>query len=94
VTKESFSKMDNHIFIVMRRFLTRMHPKKSLKWIKKQYYKMDLTGKCKNQWILTDPESNNQLKIMTQTKIIRHTMIKHKSSPYDATLKEYFDKRD
>ena len=48
VAEETFSKMDNHIFIVMRRFLTRMHPKKSLKWIQKQYYKADLTGKCKN----------------------------------------------
>ena len=94
VAKETFSKMDNHIFIVMRRFLTRMHPKKSLKWIQKQYYKTDLTGKCKNQWILTDPVNNNQLKIMTQTKIIRHIIIKHKNTPYDVSLVDYFEKRD
>ena len=94
VAKETFSKMDNHIFIIMRRFLTRMHPQKPLGWIKKQYYKTDSTGKSKRQWILTDPVSKSQLKIMTQTKIIRHVMIKHKATPYNPELKEYFEKRD
>jgi RNA-directed DNA polymerase len=94
VAKETFSKMDNHIFIIMRRFLTRMHHNKPLNWIQNQYYKGDLTGKCKNKWILTDPLNNKQLKIMTQTKIERHVMIKHKATPYNDELKEYFEKRD
>lgn len=76
VSKETFSKMDSHIYKVNRRFLERSHPKKSAKWINERYYKPDLKGKSKNKWILTDPKENRQLKIMAETPIIRHTMIK------------------
>ena|SRR5665647_191632 len=37
---------------------------------------------------------NKGKKRMMQTPIIRHTMIKHNASPYDATLEEYFKMRD
>jgi len=90
VSKETFSKMDSHIYKVNRRFLERLHPKKSAKWINKRYYKPDLRGKSKNKWMLTDPIENRQLKRMMQIPIIRHIMIKHTASPYDATLREYF----
>lgn len=94
VSKETFSKMDFHIYKVNRRFLERLHPKKPAKWINNRYYKPDLTGKSKNTWILTDPIKNRQLKRMMQMPIIRHTMIKHNASPYDVTLGEYFKMRD
>jgi hypothetical protein len=44
--------------------------------------------------MFTDSVENRQLKKMMQTPIIRHTMIKHNASPYDATLEEYFKMRD
>jgi RNA-directed DNA polymerase len=94
VSKETFSKMDSHMYKVNRRFLERLHPKKSAKWINERYYKLEMTGKSNNKWILTDPIEKRQLKRMMQTPIIRHTMIKHKASPYDATLREYFEMRD
>lgn len=94
VSKETFSKVDAHLYKVNRRFLERLHPKKSAKWINKRYYKPDLKGKSKNKWILTDPIEKRQLKRMMQTPIIRHIMIKHTASPYDATLREYFNKRN
>lgn len=34
------------------------------------------------------------LKRMMQTPVVRHTMIKHKASPYDTTLEQYFKMRD
>jgi len=94
VSKETFSKMDSHIFKVTRRFLERLHSKKSAKWINERYYKLDKKGKSKNKWTLTDPIEKRQLKRMMQTPIIRHTMIKHKASPYDTTLEQYFKMRD
>ena len=94
VSKETFSKMDFHLYKVNRRFLERLHPKKPAKWINERYYKPDLTGKSKYKWTLTDPIENRQLKRMMQTPIIRHTMIKHTASPYDSTLGEYFKMRD
>ena len=53
-----------------------------------------MAGKSKNTWTLTDLIENRQLKKMIQTSIIRHTMIKHNASPYDATLEEYFKMRN
>jgi len=94
VSKETFSKVDFHIYKVSRRFLERLHPNKSAKWINKRYYKPDFTGKSKHNWTLTDPIGNSQLKRMMQTPIKRHTMIKHNASPYDINLGEYFKKRD
>jgi RNA-directed DNA polymerase len=52
VAKKVFSKMDEHIYTIMKRFLKRLHPNKPWKWIKKRYYKTDFTGKNKNKWIL------------------------------------------
>lgn len=66
VAKETFSKMDNYIFITMRRLLARMHQNKSLNWIQNRCYKADLTGKCKNKWILTDPTREEATDLCTR----------------------------
>ena len=66
----------------------------SWKWIKAQYFKPDKTGQSRNKWILTDPDTGNQLKKMAWTPIVRHQQIKYNYSPYDVTLKEYFANRD
>lgn len=94
VASEKFSDMDNHIWRLQYRFLRRLHPKKSWKWIVDKYYKPDKTGQSENKWILTDPVTNNQLKKMAWTPIVRHIQIKYDYSPFDGELKEYFEKRD
>ncbi|MFB5563475.1 group II intron reverse transcriptase/maturase [Bacillus cereus] len=94
VAKEIFSEMDFHIWKIQYKFLRRLHPKKSWNWIKHRYYKLDKTGQSKNKWILTDPVTNNQLKRMAWTPIVRHVQIKHDYSPFNTELKEYFEKRD
>lgn len=94
VAKETFSAMDNYIWQRVYHYLRRSHPKKSWKWIKKQYFKPDKTGQSKNQWILTDPDTGNQLKKMSWTPIMRHAQIKYNYSPFNVELKDYFERRD
>lgn len=94
VSKKIYSAMDNYIWINVYKFLTRLHSKKSWKWIKEKYFKPDKRGQSKNKWILTDLITNNQLKKMTWTHMVRHEQIKHNYSPYNKELKEYFNKRD
>jgi len=94
VAKEIFSAMDNYVWKKIYRFLRRSHPKKGWKWIKAQHFKPDKTGQSRNKWILTDPNTGNQLKKMAWTPIVRHQQIKYNYSPYDVTLKGYFAKRD
>lgn len=94
VAKEICGKMDHMVFGDTCRFLKRMHPQKSWKWIKGRYFKPDKTGQSRNNWILTDPVTGSQLKYMSWTPIIRHRLIQHTNSPYNKVLAEYFNKRD
>jgi RNA-directed DNA polymerase len=94
VAKEIFRDIDCYLWKKTERWITRPHPRKNWKWIKDRYFKPDSTGQSKAKWILTDPDTGNQLKRMSWTEIKRHEMIKHTSTPFDSTLTEYFRKRD
>jgi RNA-directed DNA polymerase len=94
VAKKVFSEMDSHIWKVQYKFLRRLHPKKNWQWINKRYFKPDKTGQSNNNWILTDPISNNQLKKVSWIPIKRHVLIKYDYSPFNKNLKDYFEKRD
>lgn len=94
VAKRIFNNMDFHLWNIQYKCLRRLHPLKNGKWIKKRYYKPDKTGQSKNNWILTDPISGNQLTLFSWKSIVRHEPIKFKSSPFDKNLKRYFDRRD
>ncbi|WP_337595421.1 HNH endonuclease [Ruthenibacterium lactatiformans] len=84
----------NYIWGRIYRYLRRPHPQKGWKWIKRQYFKPDKTGQSMDKWILTDSVTGNQLKKMAWTPIVRHQQVKYNYSPFDADLKEYFNKRD
>ncbi|WP_222439469.1 group II intron maturase-specific domain-containing protein, partial [Sporosarcina sp. BP05] len=94
VAKKVFSEMDSHIWKVQYKFLRRLHPKKSWQWIRQRYFKPDKTGQSNNNWILTDPITNNQLKKVSWIPIVRHVQIQYDYSPFNKSLKSYFEKRD
>lgn len=93
-SKEIFSEMDNYIYKKTKKFLSRLHPNKSWKWIKKRYFKPDKHGVSKDNWLLTDPTGKYQIIKMTWTPIIKHKQIIFKNSPFDVTLKDYYLKRN
>lgn len=95
VAKKIFQKIDMYIWIKVRKHLKVLHNNKPFKWIYSKYFKADYTGVSKDRWILTDPHDNKtQLFRMNWIPIVRHTLIKYKNSPDDASLKEYFEKRN
>ena len=94
VSKEMYSKIDNYVWNRTVKFLKRLHPKKSWKWVVSQYFKPDKTGQSKSNWILTDPITGNQLVKMAWTPIKRHAMVQYDFSPYDKNKKAYFEIRD
>jgi RNA-directed DNA polymerase len=94
VAKETFSSIDRYLWDKTKRWLTRLHTKKTWDWIIRKYFKPDKTGQSQNKWILTDPDANNQLKKMSWTEIKRHELIKYTSTPFDTSLTEYFRRRD
>ena len=93
VSKEIFGKMDSFIWIKNSKFLKRLHPKKSKKWIKKKYYPPYNDGKHRDNWVLTGPNNGLHMERMSWYPIRRHTMIKFNYSPYDASKSDYFANR-
>jgi len=95
VAKKIFGKMDSYIWIKLRKHLKILHPNKSFKWIYTRYFRPDYTGVSKDRWILTDPHDHKtQLLKMSWIPIVRHNVVMYRNSLDDASLKEYFEKRD
>ena len=94
VAKEIFSMMDSYVWKKLRRFLKRMHPKKSWKWIINKYFpQYDDEGNFIGKWTLVGPNDKVQLTKMSRIPIRRWSMIKHNYSPYDINKSEYFENR-
>ena len=95
VSTVAFEKMDNYIWIKVKKFLKHLHPKKGWKWIRRKYFPDPKSeDKHQDRWILTDPVSGRQLVKMRWTNIDkRHIMIKHNYSPFDSDKSEYFKNR-
>ncbi|MEW8974440.1 MAG: reverse transcriptase domain-containing protein [Tissierellaceae bacterium] len=95
VSKKVFGNLDHYTWIKTRKYLKNLHNHKPFKWIYKRYFKPDYTGVSKDRWILTDPHNErNQLFKMSWIPIVRHEVVKYRNSPDDASLREYFEKRD
>jgi len=92
--KKTFYKMDYYLWNMIFRFIKRLHPKKSLKWLNKTYFSTYDDGQHVDNWILTEPKTGNRLIKMGWIPIKRHEMIEFNHSPYDPSKKEYFDKRN
>ena len=94
VIYDVFSSMDKYLWDKIYKFLRRLHPNKSWKWIKNRYftYHEDDYGH-KSNWVLTDPKSGRFLMKMGWFKYRNYIMIKHDYSPYDRTKIDYFDNR-
>jgi RNA-directed DNA polymerase len=93
VAKKIFTNMDNYIWKKTYKFLRRLHPNKSWKWIKKTYFPRYSDGKYKGNWILTGPNEKKTLIKMHWTPIRRHVMIQYNASPYDKEKTQYFNDR-
>ena len=89
-----FSKMDNYIWQKVFKFIKRLHPNKSIKWLIKTYFPIYKENNRINKWILTGPKKGKHLIKMVWTPIKRHEMIKFNHTPYDKFKEEYFNNRN
>ena len=78
VSKETFSKLDMLLWKRLWRWVSRRHPNKSAKWVKKKYFP---SVKDTRNWILNDGEYI--LNRHSDVPIIRHIKVKGNKSPYD-----------
>ena len=90
--KRIFTKLDNFIYNNLLRQAKRWHPKKSTKWVVNKYFKESLLPNHKDNWIFTDPNSEEQVDKMAWIRIRYHRCIKYKATPYDSEYDDYLTK--
>jgi RNA-directed DNA polymerase len=95
-SKRTFSSVDHRIFQKVWRWCRRRHPKKSWKWIKKNYFHR----KGHRHWVFTGVLRDHQgkgwpIQLMSaaQVKIIRYVKIRSAVNPYDPQWELYLEAR-
>ena len=105
VSKRVFGTMDHWIWERLWHWCRRRHPKKNGHWIADRYFVREGTrgwvfqasrrvvkGRIvKRPWDKDRPYPT--LRLMSDTKIKRHTKVKQDANPYDAEWEMYFEQR-
>lgn len=96
VSKQTFTKVDHHIFKVLWQWARRRHPKKSHPWIKEKYFRFE-DG---SNWVFCGQVLQAKGKLQdvrllraTSMPIRRHTKIRGNANPYDPEWEPYFEAR-
>lgn len=89
VASRIFGKLDNWMFIRERRFLKRTHPNKPKCWHDAKYFGK-LNKQRDDKWVFGDKRTGIYLMRFSWFPIERHTLVRGKASPDDASLREYW----
>lgn len=91
VCKDTFAKVDHHIFWMLWRWACHQHPTKSSGWIKRRYFQR--VGN--RDWIFTDQLEGKQQRLhpCMQVAVRRHTKIQGPANPFDPQWEVYFERR-
>jgi RNA-directed DNA polymerase len=93
VSSEISSSLDSYMWTRQYRFAKRTHPLKSWNWIKSRYWGGNFCPNRKDRWVFGCKETGAYMHKFSWTPIKRHTMVKGTNSPFDPSLKTYWDKR-
>ncbi|MCE9557044.1 MAG: group II intron reverse transcriptase/maturase [Planctomycetes bacterium] len=85
----TFKRLDQWMFIKAYRFVVKRHPNKGKKWVYDRYF----PRRKGYRQALSDWQSGATLLRFSQTKVVRHVPVQGYSSPDDAKLAAYWDKR-
>ena len=95
-SKKTFDWIDYQTFHALWRWAKRRHNKKSMRWIRKKYFKSD----GNRNWvffgeIIGKGGKTRQVRLFYAAKVSikRHTKIIGKANPYDPEWESYFEKR-
>lgn len=97
VASKVFARIDSEIFLALKRWGRKRHPRKGKSWIARKYF----TRVGNDNWcfycIVKDKEGKSKplyLKRATDTPIRRHKKIMSEANPFDPRYKEYFEQRE
>jgi RNA-directed DNA polymerase len=92
VSKEIFSALDNYVWVLTYRWARRAHPNKGKRWAAARYFGAFHPTR-RDRWVFGDRDSGRFLVKFSWTPIVRHTLVKGRSSPDDPALAEYWATR-
>lgn len=95
-SKETFSTCDHIIYLQLKRWAERRHPKKSKSWVKNKYWhtEMDVgeNGLTLRKWVF---KTNDGFRLKEHAKIdiVRHTKVRGEASLYNGDWKYWSSRR-
>ncbi len=87
--KETFNYVDYRIWKILWQWCLRRHPRKGKQWIRHKYF----MNNGKRTWIFGERKENTLLFSGSFRAGVRYTPVKRYSSPYDASLHDYWQRR-
>jgi RNA-directed DNA polymerase len=92
VSSEVFSSLDRYLWRLLYKWANYRHPKKPKRWIVDRYFGR-FNKSRRDRWVFGDRDSGAYLVKHAWTKIVRHRPVKHRASPDDPALAEYWASR-
>jgi RNA-directed DNA polymerase len=92
VSSDVFSALDNHMWLLTYKWAIRRHRNKPKHWVTARYFGR-LHPSRRDQWVFGDRHSGAYLLKFAWTKIVRHQMVKDRSSTDDPALDQYWADR-
>lgn len=92
VSSKIFTSLDHYLWQLAYRWARRTHSNKPWHWIKTRYFG-EFNRSRRDRWVFGDRETGMHLTKFAWTRIVRHTLVRHRASPDDPDLAEYWAKR-
>ncbi len=97
VASKVFSMIDNEIFLALKRWGLKRHPRKGRRWIMYKYFKSLRGDNWRFHCHVKDTDGKQKplyLKRATDTHIRRHKKIKAEANPFNPRYTDYFKQRE
>ena len=92
VSSKIFQALDAYMWKLAYKWATHSHPNKPKRWIVRRYFG-SFNRSRRDRWVFGDRESGAYLAKFAWTKIVRHRLVKGRSSPDDPALIQYWAHR-
>ncbi|MGH3477977.1 MAG: group II intron maturase-specific domain-containing protein [Nocardioidaceae bacterium] len=92
VSSKVFTSLDDYVWKLAFKWVTRRHRNKPKKWIAARYFGRFHPTR-KDKWVFGDRDSGVHLRKFSWTKIVRHQMVPGEASPDDPALADYWATR-
>jgi len=92
VSSEIFTALDSYMWTLTYKWAKHSHPGRTGYWVVARYFGMHHKTR-RNRWVFGDRHSGLHLQKFHWTKIVRHQQVKHRASPDDPALADYWAER-